>query len=305
VNSAGLRHEAFVYDSDDQFVGRMVSFLEDGLAEGAAAIAVTTRANWASLRDALGDTAERVAFTDRDVCYVRPATAIASYETTLQHRLRSGAPSVRVIAEIQFGPTPEEWDEWTAYEAIANHAFADHAAWIMCPYDARVLPEQVVEGAWHTHPQVLTDASQPSPHFDEPGRLVRSLTSGHEQSLPGLRPLPPSNDDETFRGRLAAELAAAKVPQASALNMLLAASEIVANSRQYANGPELVRVGQVNGTFVCEISDRGPGIDDPLAGYLPPRAERKRGAGLWIARQLCSRVELLPGTPGLTVRLWP
>jgi anti-sigma regulatory factor (Ser/Thr protein kinase) len=151
---------------------------------------------------------------------------------------------------------------------------------------------------------VLTDASQPSPHFDEPGRLVRSLTSSHKP-LPGLRPLPASDDDEAFRERLAAELTAAKVPQASALNMLLAASEIVANARQYANGPELVRVGQVNGTFVCEISDRGPGIDDPLAGYLPPRAERKRGAGLWIARQLCSRVELLPGTPGLTVRLWP
>ena len=304
MNTAGLRHEAFVYDSDDQFVGRMVSFLEDGLAEGAAAIAVTTRANWASLRDALGDAAGSVSFTDRDACYVRPATAIASYETTLQHHLRGGAPSVRVIAEVQFGPTPEEWDEWTAYEAIANHAFADHAAWIMCPYDARVLPQQVVAGAWHTHPQVLTDASQPSPHFDEPGRLVRSLTSGL-QPLTGLRPLPPSDDDEVFRERLAGELAAANVPQASALNMLLAASEIVANARQYANGPNAVRVGQINGTFVCEISDRGPGLDDPLAGYLPPRADRKRGAGLWIARQLCSRVELLAGAPGLTVRLWP
>ena len=304
MNTAGLRHEAFVYDSDDQFVRRMASFLEDGLADGAAAIAVTTRANWASLRDALGAAAERVSFTDRDACYVRPATAIASYETTLQHHLRSGAPSVRVIAEVQFGPTPQEWNEWTAYEAIANRAFAEHAAWIVCPYDARVLPEQVLDGAWHTHPQVLTDASQPSPHFDEPGQLVRSLTPDH-QPLSGLRSLPLSSDTEQFRERLAAELATAKVPRSSALNVLLAADEIVANSWQYASGPELVRVGVFDGAFVCEISDGGPGLDDPLAGYLPPRADQKRGAGLWIARQLVSRLELLPGAPGLTVRLWP
>jgi anti-sigma regulatory factor (Ser/Thr protein kinase) len=304
VNTTGLRHEAFVYDSDDKFVGRMASFLEDGLAEGAAAIAVTTRANWASLREVLGAAAARVSFTDRDSCYVRPATAIASYETTLQHHLRSGAPSVRVIAEVQFGPTPEEWDEWTAYEAIANRAFADHAAWILCPYDARVLPEQVVEGAWHTHPQVLTDAGEASPHFEDPEKLVRSLTPDH-QPLPELRSLPPGNDTEAFRERLAAELAAAKVPRPTALNMLLAANEIIANTWQYANGPELVRVGVVEGAFVCEISDRGPGLDDPLAGYLPPRPDQKRGAGLWIARQLVSRVELLPTAPGLTVRLWP
>ena len=53
MNTTSLRHEAFVYDSDDEFVGRMASFLEDGLAEGAAAVAVTTRANWASLREKL------------------------------------------------------------------------------------------------------------------------------------------------------------------------------------------------------------------------------------------------------------
>ena len=304
MNTETLRHEAFVYDSDDEFVGRMASFLEDGLAEGAAAMAVTTRANWASLRDALGARAKRVSFTDRDSCYVRPAMAIASYDTTLRHHLLSGAPSVRVIAEVQFGPTPEEWDEWTAYEAIANRAFADHAAWIVCPYDARILPEQVLEGAWHTHAEVCIESSEASPHFDDPGQLVRSLTPAH-QPLPELRSLPAGNNAEAFRERLAAELAAANVPQVSALNLLLAASEIVANAWQYANGPELVRVGLVEGAFVCEISDRGPGVDDPLAGYLPPRPDQKRGGGLWIARQLVSRVELLSTARGLTVRLWP
>jgi anti-sigma regulatory factor (Ser/Thr protein kinase) len=301
--SAGLRHEAFVYDSDHDFVTRMAPFIDAGLADGEATLAVTTQGNWASLRKALGPAAEQVTFADRDSCYVRPARAIAAYETTLRQLLSDGAASVRVIAEVQFGPTPEEWDEWTAYEAIANRALADHPAWIVCPYDARSLPEQVVEGAWRTHPQVLGQAREVSPHFDDPEQVVRALTPD-PGPFPELLPLAPRDDLAVMREHLASELAAAEVPEASALNMLLAAKEIVANAWQYAGGPEAVRVGVVDGEFVCEISDAGPGFDDPLAGYLPPRPDQERGAGLWIARQLVSRVELSTPTRGLTVRLW-
>jgi anti-sigma regulatory factor (Ser/Thr protein kinase) len=302
VSNTGLRHEAFVYDSDDGFAGRMAQFLEAGLEEGAAVVAVTTRSNWASLRDMLGTTAEQVSFTDRDTCYVRPASAIAAYDATLRHHLRGGAPSVRVLAEVQFGPTPEEWDEWTAYEAIANRAFAEHAAWITCAYDARVLPDQVVEGAWRTHPQVMTGALQESPHFDEAEELVRTLTREPEP-LPELHPLRPG-DDVSLREQLAAELAAARIPKAIALNMLLATDEIIANAWRYAEGPEMLRAGLVRGQFVCEVSDGGRGFDDPLAGYIPPGTDQKRAPGLWIARQLVSRLEFLPSADGLGVRLW-
>jgi anti-sigma regulatory factor (Ser/Thr protein kinase) len=84
----------------------------------------------------------------------------------------------------------------------------------------------------------------------------------------------------------------------------MAANEVLVNAWEYADGPDAVRVGLVNGSFVCEISDLGPGLDDPLAGYLPPISEQERGAGLWVARQLVSRVELLSSAHGLTVRLW-
>jgi anti-sigma regulatory factor (Ser/Thr protein kinase) len=303
VNSASLRHEAFVYDSDDEFVGQMASHLEDGLAEGATTLAVTTRRNWACLREALGPSAERISFTDRDSCYLRPATAIATYANTLQHAVQGGAPSIRVIAEVQFGPTSQEWSEWTAYEAIANRALADYPAWIVCPYDSRVLPDKVLEDAWRTHPHVRSDTAAASPHFSDPGQLVRALTPDH-RPLPQLHQLPPSKDPEGSREQLAAELGAAEVSQASALNVLMAASEILINAWEYADGPDAMRVGLVNGSFVCEISDRGPGLDDPLAGYLPPRPEQERGAGLWVARQLVSRVELISSAHGLTVRLW-
>jgi hypothetical protein len=71
-----------------------------------------------------------------------------------------------VIGEVQFGSTPEEWAEWTAYESILNRAVADQPAWIVCPHDARALPEAVVENASRTH----------GPMHDDPDELVRALT---------------------------------------------------------------------------------------------------------------------------------
>jgi anti-sigma regulatory factor (Ser/Thr protein kinase) len=303
LSVSGLRHNAFIYDSDEEFVGRMATFLEDGLEEGASTVAVTTRSNCALLRDALGAASDHVAFVDRDAWYVRPATTIATYHARLREFERAGARSIRVVAELQFGPKPEEWNEWMAYEAISNRALAEHPAWIVCAYDARVLPEQVIEGAWRTHPEVLTEGSQVSPLFDEPEHVVRGLAPEHEP-LSELRTVPSGDDPVTFRERLAAEMAAANVPPTKALNLLLAANEIVRNAFQHAGGPATLRVGLVEGCFVCEISDRGPGFDDPMAGYLPPKPEHGRGTGLWSARQLTSRLELIPSADGLTVRLW-
>jgi anti-sigma regulatory factor (Ser/Thr protein kinase) len=300
---SGLRHNAFVYDSDDEFVGRMAPFLEAGFEEGASTLAVTSRSNCALLRHALGAASERVAFIDRDVWYVRPASTIAAYHATLSDLVRGGAPSTRVVAEVQFGPTAEEWKDWVAYEAISNHAFADHPAWIVCPYDARLLSEEVVEAAWRTHPEVVADGRDAGQHFDNPEDVVRALAREHGPPLE-LRSVQQGDDPVVFRERLAAEMAAAKVPKARALNMLVAANEIVTNAREHGGGPEMLRAGLVDGRFVCEISDGGPGFDDPLAGYLPPKPDDGRGAGLWTARQLTSRLELIPSPDGLTVRLW-
>jgi anti-sigma regulatory factor (Ser/Thr protein kinase) len=305
VNPAVLRHDAFIYGSEDEFVRRMTPFLEEGLDGGAAAVAVTTRGNWAALRDELGPRAGDVHFTDRDLFYLRPAKTLAAYDATLRHHLSRGAPEVRVIAEVQFGPTRSEWKEWTAYEAIANVAFADRPSWIVCAYDTRALPSSVVANARRTHPHIVGDQRVPSGQYDDPERLVRSLQPVYEP-LPGLRGLGPLQDAQRFRQALAAEMAAIGTPQSKALDMLVAANEVVANAAQHGGGVTMVRMGVVRGRFVCEVCDRGPGIDDAFAGYLPPERDREggRGAGLWVARQLASRVDLYSQGPGLTARLW-
>jgi anti-sigma regulatory factor (Ser/Thr protein kinase) len=300
--SATFLHHALVYDSDDELVKHVAPFLREGLAEGPA-IAVLTRRHWSLLRDELGNEAEGVAFTDCDDFYTRPVDAVASYDATLRTLVASGASSVQVIGEIPLQRNRGDWSEWISYEAILNYAFTDRPANVLCVYGTETAPDYVIDAVWRTHPHVEANASVSHPDYHDPRGLV-AAHSGEPAPLPDLRTLAPTADPLEFRELLAAELTADRAPRVKVMDMLVAASEVFENARRHGGGATRVRAGLVDGWFVCEIEDRGPGLDDPLAGFLPPRPKRARGEGLWIARRLVRRLELLDNMPGLTVRLW-
>jgi anti-sigma regulatory factor (Ser/Thr protein kinase) len=297
----GLLHEALVVDGDETFVSRVAPFLRAGLCEGPT-VAVLSRRHWALLREELGADAERVSFTDCDDFYIRPIDALASYDATLRRLTAAGSTSVRVAGEIPLGPTRSGWDDWISYEAVLNHAFADRPAHVLCVYDARIAPDAVIDAVWRTHPHVVGRGDEIGPHYHDPHDIVAALTP-RPREIP-LRSLTPTQDAIAFREELSAELTGAGAPRAQVVNMLVAANEVFENALKHGSGPTALRAGLVEGWFACEIEDSGPGLDDPLAGYVPPTPERPGGAGLWIARQLVSRLELIPRQPGLTVRLW-
>jgi anti-sigma regulatory factor (Ser/Thr protein kinase) len=295
-----LRHNAFVYETDEEYVARCAAFLRDGLEAGEAGIVANTRDGIAMMRDALGTDADGVAFLDVSATYTRPARTVAAYYGAFVEQLRR-ASSVRAVADVQLGPTAAEWQEWASYEAITNLAYAHLPAWVVCTYDANGLPDAMLDAVWRTHPHVLGDRWRASEHFEDPRAIVRRLTPAPEP-LPHLRAVRAGGDLERFRERLARELAADGVPEAKALDMLVAGTEIAANAVQHGGGIEEVRVGRAEGRFVCEVVDRGGGFDDPVAGYLVPR--EGAGAGLWVARRLTWRLEAFHGPRGFTVRIW-
>jgi anti-sigma regulatory factor (Ser/Thr protein kinase) len=163
------------------------------------------------------------------------------------------------------------------------------------------VPEAVVHQAWQTHRVVHAGVWQLSREYEEPEVLVPGLELPFEL-LSDLRSLPIG--DGRLEDRLAGELLAEGVPEGRARDLLVAAREVLTNADRYGNGVTAFRVGRVGERFVCEIKDAGPGFDDPFAGYLPPALQARDGAGLWIARQLTSKLELLSQPDGLTVRLW-
>jgi anti-sigma regulatory factor (Ser/Thr protein kinase) len=298
-----MRHDLFVYDDDDGLVEGVAPFLEAGLADGEPGVVVVEPRKWELLARALGSRTDAITYIDRDSFYTRPEAVLAGYDGMFRRLTRDGASAVRFFGELPICETDSQWNLWVSYEAILNRAFAHRPLWATCGYDAREVPEPILDSAYETHPEVLTDGSAPNPQYHEPEDVVRSRTPA-PAALSGLHAMPVGGGPRGFRERLSLELEAAAVPESEAQNMLVAAGEVLANAERHGGESLSVRVGRVDDRFVCEVSDDGRGIADPLAGFLPPRPGHTDGAGLWVARQLTRRLELIPSPQGMSVRLW-
>jgi anti-sigma regulatory factor (Ser/Thr protein kinase) len=299
-----IHHDLLVYDSDEQYAEQLVPFLEAGLGEGEALVAVPGHATEPLLRAALGATSEQVTFHVCEDWYTRPEAVLAGYDAAVRAFLRDGATGVRVVGELPPCSSPREWDRWVRYEALVNRAFAGRPVSTMCTCDSRVVPEHALDATLHTHPHVVSGGRRENPDYHDPAEVLRGLAAAPEP-LPELHDAPVNCDALALRGALARALADAGVAPDQAEGMILAASEVVVNAGLHGDGVRTLRVGGGDGTFVCEVSDAGGGLEDPLAGYVPPGAPAGNGGGLWVARQLTRRLDLLPSPGGgLTVRLW-
>jgi anti-sigma regulatory factor (Ser/Thr protein kinase) len=302
VCTPDLRHDLFVYDADELLAVHVERYLAAGLELDERVLLVVDARKQTIMRDALGADAELVAFVEQTDVYTRPEGAMAAYDAAVREMTETSDQGVRVYGELPACRTTAEWEAWIAYEAIVNRAFAGRPVTVMCGYDARVVPEPIIRQAWRAHRVVLTDAWQISHAYEEPEEVVRSLTPVVEP-LAGLRSLEIGGRLQP-QDRLADELGRSSLWGSRTRDLMVAAREVLSNAERYGRGVRALRVGHVGNQLVCEVTDGGPGIDDPLAGYVPPRPLTGDGAGLWIARQLTSRLELLSLPDGFTVRLW-
>ena len=303
MSGSPSHHNLFPYGEDGALVDQVVPFLTQGIAEREAVVIVLDPRKTALVREALGPIAARVASVDRDTYYTRPEDALAGYDARVRRYLQDGAPRVRVFGELPPCRTKTDSDTWILYEALLNPAFAHHPVTIVCGLDGREQPDEVIEGSWRTHPRTLNHDWSDNGHFHDPSDTVRALTP-RPDDVSGLKAMPTDEGARALRRRLQSELAAWQMPDDRAHKMLAATGEILANAHRHGGGVRRVRAGRVGEQFVCEISDHGPGLDDPLAGYLPPHPGHGGGAGLWVARQATRRLEMISTERGLTTRLW-
>ena len=294
-----LRHNAFVYDSEEEYLAIAVDFLREGLEQGEGAVVANTRPGLHAMRDALGDHAASVRFVDVSEAYTRPAKTLAAYHEVYAQEL-GRAPTLRAVADVQFGPLPGEWDLWTGYEAVFNRSFAHLPAWVLCSYRAGSLPPTIEEGVWRTHPEVVSGGTwSDSASYDErnepwrPDRARGVLTESRSVDL--------ADDLDVVRDRLVDTMHRDGMPAERILDMVLASAEVLANATTHGAGLRAVRTGRVDGRGACEVVDQGPGFDDPWAGYLAPVTGR--GSGLWVARQLTWDLEFFWSPDGFTARI--
>jgi len=88
----------------------------------------------------------------------------------------------------------------------------------------------------------------------------------------------------------------------SATDLVLAVSEVAANTFRHTRSPGTLAIWHDADEVVCEVRDEGV-IADPLAGQRRPPANASGGHGLWIVRQVCDQVELISDASGTTVRM--
>jgi AcrR family transcriptional regulator len=290
-------HEALVYSSDEEFLTRVLPFVHDGISAGQPVMAVLMPDKFALLCAALGDDAERISFVDARSHYRRPAHALAQYRQQLDEELsRPGVELVRVVGELPFGTTEQDHAEWIRYESVINQAWADYPVWVICGYDTRALPEQVIADALRTHPCVSSrDEPSPSAAYLEADDLL-TLPLRREAGRPVDGGGPLARLTITREPELAdLRRAVAGAARAGGLSPLVvgdvtvAVGELVRDGLRRGDGATSVQVVRDQARWHCDVTGPAPGADDDL--------------GLLIARMIGERVEVASGADTQTVRM--
>jgi anti-sigma regulatory factor (Ser/Thr protein kinase) len=86
------------------------------------------------------------------------------------------------------------------------------------------------------------------------------------------------------------------------IDLVLAVSEVAANTVRHAGSPGVLRIWHDAKEIVCQLQDKGI-ITDPLAGRRRPADDAMGGHGLWLVHQVCDLVEIRSGDAGTTIRL--
>jgi anti-sigma regulatory factor (Ser/Thr protein kinase) len=142
---------------------------------------------------------------------------------------------------------------------------------------------------------------------------AQEALTGPPSARPGIgAPLPPPAPDAmsyTYTTDLAAIRAVvyryateAGLPEPRAIDLVLAVSEVAANTIRHAKSAGSLKIWYDAEEIVCQIEDDGQ-ISDPLAGQRQPSLDAMGGHGLWIVYQVCDEVEMHSGEAGTTFRL--
>ncbi|MDQ3764262.1 MAG: sensor histidine kinase [Actinomycetota bacterium] len=302
-----LAHQALLYGSKEEFLAGTVPFIRDGLDQGDPIRITATARNAGWLRTALGTDARHVTFVGSGQWYRHPVRALAAARRTVRAASSDGQ-RLRIIEEpLWTARTAQESKEWARYESLVNAALARANATLLCTYDIRFVDLDAVAQVTRTHPElVVNGGARPSPGYADPAVFNAECD---RSPLPELPPpvlwlrFDQAGQLVTLRDFVTSHAIQAGATISDVGPFVLAVDEIASNAIQHGGGSGVLQIWTGPQRMLCEVSDTGAGLPDPLAGYLPPDRFATRGRGLWLARQLCDLVELRTGPAGTTVRL--
>lgn len=296
----GYRHEALIYADSEEFLDASMAFLYTGIELGEPTAIAVGRANTELLEGELGVDAEMVRFVDMEELGRNPARIIPFWRDFLDEHPGS---TVRGIGEpVWPGRSAAELEECRQHESLIELSLAPASGLsLLCPYDASALEDRVLESVARSHVLIFRGGERSLSETYEPVADLLDLK---------LSPHPPGAaafefDDADLaevRRRVRESAEAADVSRSTIPDLVLAASELAANSVAHGGGVGTLRLWTEDSVLVVEFHDEGR-LMDPMAGRVRPSLTQEGGRGLWLANQLCDLVQIRSDDDGATVRL--
>lgn len=302
--SSQFTHQLLFYTAAEEFLATTVPFLQGGLAQDDAVLAVSGETNLRLLGDALGEDAALVDFADAADWHRHPAQTLVAYGDYVdQHPGRR----VRILGEpIWRGRTEAEIREWARYESMCNAVFADAPVMFICPYDVRALGPDILADALRTHPeQIVGTTVVPNRNYTEPVELT---AEDNQRDLAE----PPATATVVCFGRYGlAEVRHVVAEHAQRTGMglqriaelVFLVNEVACNAIEHGGGWGTLRMWGTGDHLVCDVTSPAVWSGGPFASYLFAAEYALRGVGLWVSWQVCDLVEFRSGHPGTTMRM--
>jgi anti-sigma regulatory factor (Ser/Thr protein kinase) len=299
-------HVAVLYASDEQLRELLLPYLDEGLRRRENVLAVISEDACRVLRDALGDAADRVQWGCSGVSYDRLGQMFEGFAGYLARQHRAGVRT-RVIGELDADSDPDRVSQYLRHESMANEIYAPYGYPVVCLWDQRRYPPEVLAHVRAVHPQLL-DTSGPVPNAEY--RLpIDYLT--RDQSSPATAPvdldlvvhLGSADDLGMLRRQLRGWGASCSMGDQEADDIVIAVDEIATNALEHGQPPACVRGWTTPDALFVQVDDQGRDCIPATTGYQRPSTDVRRGRGIWIARHLADVLTTHTGPTGTTVAM--
>jgi anti-sigma regulatory factor (Ser/Thr protein kinase) len=296
----GLGHAVLFYGGAAERRAAMVKLVQAGLARREPVLLAVPQVR-SALAGWLGASSALVTMTDMTELGRNPGRIIPALRAFADRHL---GHRVQIVCEsIWPGRTQAEVCEAARQEALIERAFVGISGTVVCPYSAAGLPESVLADAACTHPwQAAADSLVPSASYAGPHAVPAMCR------LP--LPRPPAEAEEMayrsdlrpVRAMVAAAGQRAGLPAGRVTDLMLAVSELAANTMRHTADGGVAYAWQADGEMLCQVADSGY-IPDPLAGLRREPVDQPGGKGLWLVHQVCDLVEVRTTEEGTVIRL--
>ncbi len=293
----GFCHSAWLYRAPDEYLGGIREFIRAGIADSEPVFVVVPSSQ---VPDGWLPSLPGVTVADMRELGGNPARLIPALRAFAD---RYPGQRVRYLGEPAWvSRSGAELRETARYEGLLNHAFAEAQISAVCPYNAAELSAAVIADACGAHPMLRGEGSErANADYRGPAVWPDSLTK------PLLAPataqvLSYDGDLRPVRALVAAVAGQAGLSPSRSTDLVIAASEVAANTLRHTNGGGVVRLWETDAELLCQVEDTGH-ITDPLAGHWRPAGDLAGGQGLWLVNQVCDLAEIRSSELGTTIRL--